>query len=78
MASGQLPRTSEVGLDATVLLFALIASIVTGVLFGLAPALRARGTDLQAALREAGAAWFGADSDCAPGSSSSKWHWPLS
>jgi predicted permease len=54
MASGQLPRTSEVGLDATVLLFALIASIVTGVLFGLAPALRARGTDLQAALREAG------------------------
>ena len=54
MAAGQLPRTSEVGLDMTVLLFALIASIVTGVLFGLAPALRARGTDLQTALREAG------------------------
>ena len=54
MAAGQLPRTSEVGLDMTVLLFALVASIVTGVLFGLAPALRARGTDLQTALREAG------------------------
>ena len=54
MAAGQLPRTSEVGLDATVLVFALVASIVTGVLFGLAPALRARGTDLQTALREAG------------------------
>jgi len=54
MAAGQLPRTSEVELDATVLLFALIVSIVTGVLFGLAPALRARGTDLQTALREAG------------------------
>ena len=54
MAAGQLPRTSEVGLDLTVLMFALVASIVTGVLFGLAPALRARGTDLQTALREAG------------------------
>ena len=54
MASGQLPRTSEVGLDGTVLLFALVASLVTGVLFGLAPALRARGTDLQVSLREAG------------------------
>ena len=54
LAAGQLPRTSEVGLDLTVLMFALVASIVTGVLFGLAPALRARGTDLQTALREAG------------------------
>jgi predicted permease len=54
IAAGQLPRTSEIGLDGTVLLFALAASIVTGVLFGLAPALRARHTDLQTALREAG------------------------
>jgi predicted permease len=54
MAAGQLPRASEVGLDATVLTFALLASLATGVLFGLAPALRARGTDLQASLREAG------------------------
>ena len=54
MAAGQLPRTGEVGLDGTVLLFALIASIATGVLFGLAPALRARATDLQTSLREAG------------------------
>ena len=54
LASGQLPRTGEVGLDATVLLYALSASLVTGVLFGLAPALRARATDLQSSLREAG------------------------
>jgi predicted permease len=54
LASGQLPRTSEVTLDGTVLAFALLASIVTGILFGLAPALRARATDLQTALREAG------------------------
>jgi predicted permease len=54
IAAGQLPRTSEIGLDGTVLLFALAASIITGVLFGLAPALRARHTDLQTSLREAG------------------------
>jgi hypothetical protein len=54
MASGQLPRTSEVGLNGTVLLYALLASLVTGVLFGLAPAMRARATDLQSSLREAG------------------------
>jgi predicted permease len=54
MAAGQLPRASEVTLDGMVLLFALLASLVTGVLFGLAPALRARGTDLQTSLREAG------------------------
>jgi predicted permease len=54
LAAGQLPRTSEVTLDGTVLAFALLASIVTGILFGLAPALRARATDLQVSLREAG------------------------
>ena len=54
LAAGQLPRASEVGLNGTVLLFALSASILTGVLFGLAPALRARATDLQTSLREAG------------------------
>ena len=54
MAAGQLPRTSEVGLDGTVLLFGVLASVATGLLFGIAPALRARGTDLQASLREAG------------------------
>jgi putative ABC transport system permease protein len=54
MAAGQLPRTGEISLDGTVLLFALGASVVTGVLFGLAPAVRAAGADLQAALREAG------------------------
>ncbi|HEX6316521.1 MAG TPA: ABC transporter permease [Gemmatimonadaceae bacterium] len=54
MSAGQLPRTTEVSLDGTVLVFALVASVLTGVLFGLAPAWRARSTDLQASLREAG------------------------
>ncbi|HEX9565868.1 MAG TPA: ABC transporter permease [Gemmatimonadaceae bacterium] len=54
LAAGQLPRTSEITLDGTVLFFALGATLVTGVLFGLAPAVRAAGTDLQSSLREAG------------------------
>jgi putative ABC transport system permease protein len=34
-----LPRVGEIGLDATVFIFALGASVLTGLLFGLAPAL---------------------------------------
>jgi predicted permease len=47
-----LPRTSELSLDPYVLLFALVVSIATGVLFGLAPAAQARFTDLVDTLKE--------------------------
>ena len=39
---GSLPRAEEVHLDWRVLLFALGTSLLSGLLFGLAPALRAR------------------------------------
>ena len=35
-----IPRAEEIGLDFRVLLFALLVSILTGILFGLVPALR--------------------------------------
>jgi predicted permease len=54
LGSAQLPRAAEIGLDPTVLLFALALSMLTGLIFGLVPALRATSTDLQAALREGG------------------------
>ncbi|HEV2687157.1 MAG TPA: FtsX-like permease family protein, partial [Bryobacteraceae bacterium] len=48
---GGLPRAEEVGLDWRVLLFTLGVSLASGVLFGLAPALRAPARELEQTLR---------------------------
>src|ERR1700686_1680695 len=47
---GTLPRAEEVQLDWHVLLFAVAASLVSGLLFGLAPALRAPARELEQTL----------------------------
>src|SRR5258708_424342 len=47
---GSLPRAEEVQLDWRVLLFAITASLVSGILFGLAPALRAPAREMGQAL----------------------------
>ena len=47
-----VPRLTEVGVDRTVLLFALLISIFTGIIFGLAPAFQAMKADMTAAIRE--------------------------
>jgi predicted permease len=47
------PRTEEIRLDAPVLLFTLGASILTGILFGLAPALKAHRADIFGVLKSA-------------------------
>ena len=49
-----LPREVNASIDARVLLFALIVSIATGILFGMAPALQATKPDLAAAMKEEG------------------------
>jgi putative ABC transport system permease protein len=52
-----LPRVKEVTIDTRVLSFSLLISILTGVLFGLAPALSfSRGGDLNETLKEGGRA----------------------
>ena len=51
---GNLPRLRDVGLDLPVLAFALGAALVTGILFGLAPALAAGRENLAGSLRAAG------------------------
>ena len=48
-----LPRLNEVSINWVVLLFALVASLVVGAIFGLAPALDAGRVDLTHALKEA-------------------------
>ncbi len=49
-----LPRVSEVRLDAPVLFLALFVSVFAGILFGLAPALKASRPDLYESLKEGG------------------------
>ncbi len=48
---GNLPRAEGVQLDWHVLLFALAASLASGLLFGLAPALRSHSRELEQTLR---------------------------
>jgi predicted permease len=49
-----LPRAEEIGLDTRVLLFTLAISLVAGLLFGLAPALKMSPLNLQETLKESG------------------------
>ena len=51
---GNLPATAHVGVDIRVLWFALMVSLATGLLFGLAPALQMARTDLHESLKEGG------------------------
>ncbi len=49
-----LPRANEISLDARVLGFTAAMAMLTGILFGLAPAIHMAKTDFMAALREGG------------------------
>jgi putative ABC transport system permease protein len=49
-----LPRADEVGLDVRVLLFTFVISLLTGILSGLAPALKSSRWHLSEALKEGG------------------------
>ena len=54
LSAGQLPRGTEIFMDGTTLLYALGVSVVTGLLFGLVPALRASSGELQQTMRAGG------------------------
>jgi putative ABC transport system permease protein len=57
MGPANLPRLHEINLDATVLFFAFLTSVVAGVALGLLPLARAWSIDLPGALKEGGRAY---------------------
>lgn len=54
LAPASIPRLDEVRIDMPVLLFSLVLSIVTGLLFGIVPALRSSEGDPGETLKDAG------------------------
>ena len=52
LPEGLIPRAHEIGLDWRVLIFCLVATVITGVVFGLAPAIYLLRTDVNSSLKE--------------------------
>ncbi|MBZ5544897.1 MAG: FtsX-like permease family protein, partial [Acidobacteriia bacterium] len=73
-----LPRAEEVQLDERVLLFTLAASVIAGISFGLAPALKTSQPDLHETLKEGGRGSSGARHRAQRVSWSRKWRSRLS
>ncbi len=53
LGTRSIPRLQEIGIDGRVLFFTLLLSVVSGILFGLAPALRVSRLDLYTTLKDA-------------------------
>jgi predicted permease len=51
---GNIPRLDAISIDSRVLAFTFAVSILTGIVFGLAPALRSANVDLNSALKSGG------------------------
>jgi len=54
VSPANIPRSREISLDARVLLFTLGVSVLTGIVFGLVPALQASRPDMNEILKDAG------------------------
>ena len=54
LSPGSIPRVSEIGVDGRVLVFTLGVSVLTGIIFGLLPALQVSNPNLNETLKEGG------------------------
>jgi putative ABC transport system permease protein len=54
LGAGSIPRAGSISIDGTVLAFALILSVATGILFGLAPAWQVSRATIGSVLKEGG------------------------
>jgi putative ABC transport system permease protein len=54
LSAGSIPRAGDIAIDGTVVLFALLMSVITGLLFGLAPAWQVSRSTLGSVLKEGG------------------------
>jgi putative ABC transport system permease protein len=52
IAPASAPRVGEIGLDGTVFAFAALVTVITGILFGLAPALQSSRADVTHSLKD--------------------------
>ncbi|MHB8755749.1 MAG: ABC transporter permease [Candidatus Acidiferrales bacterium] len=52
--ANEIPRANLIGIDTTVLLFSLGIAVLTGIIFGMAPALQVSKADLNESLKESG------------------------
>jgi predicted permease len=69
LGTKSIPRLPDVGMDGRVLLFTLLLSVCTGILFGLAPAVRVSKLDLNSTLKHASRGSAGRNSLWGPGNS---------
>jgi len=53
---GNIPRVTEIGIDGTVLAFTFVVAFVSGIMFGVGPAIRVSKVDLNLALKAGGRA----------------------
>lgn len=54
LSAGSIPRVNDISIDATVLAFALAVTVLTGIIFGLAPAWQAARAGVAGVLKEGG------------------------